>query len=390
MRVAQHAGQPKLVVVPHGTLPYRGSGAHDQVLVSKKTLSGMLAYQERWAGPVEMVTVGSRTDDSSNLGASWTDRADLPFPLHVMDSIPQVLASMESIRPSVILAPHHTSFSGILSAPWPVALLSENPTSEAMVGELAAEESRVNRARIRAGGFRKENELRKMVKRAAGLQCNGWASWIAYANYSRSAVLFYDTRLSEGHVSHALSSEKGYMGGDLRLAFSGRLILIKGPEHVLEADRLLTERGVGHTLTIIGAGPLEPLLRERAAPTVSFLKPMDFDSQWVPWIRDNVDLMVLPHIVGDPSGTFLEAAGLGVPLLGFDGMALKNLVDRYGIGWTVPRGDSAALADVAGDLARSPSRLEAAGRRGLDFMAEHHFEHEFDLRIEHLLALARY
>ena len=115
---------------------------------------------------------------------------------------------------------------------------------------------------------------------------------------------------------------------------------------------------------------------------------MDFDGEWVPFIRDNVDLMVLPHRQGDPSGTYLEAAGLGVPTLGFDNEAFRALVAHEDLGWAVPNGNGRLLLEKALQLVENPAELRKKSINGLTFMNKHHCDHEFAARIQHLEAIA--
>jgi len=94
--------------------------------------------------------------------------------------------------------------------------------------------------------------------------------------------------------------------------------------------------------------------------------------------------MVLPHVQGDPSGTYLEAAGCGVPVVGFDNVALESLVRRHGLGWTVPMRDIVALADRIESVLADAAGWQEARERGLELMAAHHVDAEFDRRVEHL------
>ena len=68
---------------------------------------------------------------------------------------------------------------------------------------------------------------------------------------------------------------------------------------------------------MLGSGPDLGRLKEVAGPSVTWWGEVAFEPDWVRLVSTSVDLMVLPHTQGDPSGTYLEAAGLGVPVVGF-------------------------------------------------------------------------
>ncbi|MBX0301334.1 glycosyltransferase [Cryobacterium sp. 1639] len=376
------AQTPRLAVVIPGGQPNTSDG---RVKIARKTVTGMVAYQERWPGEVVMVGRDAGEDGNVGLGGEWVRAEDLPFRLHVAGDLGEALASA---RPDIVLAPHHPDFRAVFDASVPAALTSEIPARDAAIPPLEERPAPVARARIVAGAVRYEGQLRRMAKRAAGLQCNGWSAWEAYSRFSPDPLLFYDTRLTRAQVDEASLDDRELLpDGRLRIAFSGRFVTGKGPIYAVRLHDELRARGVAHTMTLVGGGPLESVLRVAADGDVQFLAPMDFDTEWVRWARESVDVMVLPHIQGDPSGTYLESGGLGVPVLGFDNTALRNLVSRFDLGWAVPLRNVQALADIVQRLVADRGLLADRGERGRRFMQEHHFDAEFDRRIEHLVRI---
>jgi colanic acid/amylovoran biosynthesis glycosyltransferase len=373
---------PRLAVVIPGRQPRTSGG---RVKIARKTLTGMAAYQERWPGEVVMVGIDGGEDGNVGLGAEWLPSDDLPFRVHVATDLAEALAAA---RADIILAPHHPNFRAVLDMSMPAALTSEIPARDAAIPPLEEGPAASVRARIVAGAVRYEWQLRGMAKRAAGLQCNGWSAWEAYSRFSPDPLLFYDTRLTREQVDAASRDDRTLLpDGQIRLAFSGRYVTGKGPMYAVRLHEALRDRGIAHTLTLVGDGVLEPALRAKAGDDVQFLAPMDFDTEWVRWVRESVDVMVLPHIQGDPSGTYLEASGLGVPVLGFDNTALRNLVSRFDLGWVAPLRDVDSLADIVQSVVADPGEIARRGERGGRFMQEHHFDAEFDRRIEHLLGI---
>lgn len=372
-----------LVVVMPGRAPVTPAG---KVKMSAKTLAGMEAYARRWSGEVVMVTRPNTVDDDFNLGSSWMNVGDLPFAFHANDDI---VGTVRGVRASVVLAPHHPDFAPLLAERTPVVLTSEIPAREAARASLADGPGTLTATRIVAGAVRYEWRLRAMAHRAAGLQCNGWPAWLAYSRLSADPILFYDTRLRHEQLAEP-GADVRFASADVpfRLGFSGRFFVNKGPGYVVALARRLHELRLPVRVTMVGEGPLAEDLRAQAAGLVEFHPPMAFEPEWLRWARDDVDLMVLPHVQGDPSGTYLESVGVGVPVLGFDNASLGNLVRRFGIGWTVPVGAVDALVDGVRGIRDSPGEWALRRERGIAFMAEHTFEHEFDLRVEQLERIA--
>jgi len=68
--------------------------------------------------------------------------------------------------------------------------------------------------------------------------------------------------------------------------------------------------------------------------------------------------MILPHSQGDPSGTYIESAGLGVPIVGFANAALRGHERHAGFAWTVPVGDIDGLVELVRRLADDPAEVQ--------------------------------
>ncbi|MBO1756225.1 glycosyltransferase [Allobranchiibius sp. CTAmp26] len=369
------------MIVPNGGWPVRPDG---DLQLPVKLISGLQAYAAHWPGPITLLTRGEPDDGSGphNLGSVWLAPSQLPCDVLLSDDLPTDLVRL---APDVVLASLEPGREWLLELPAPVVLVSEVPVSARTDYLVHEAGSRTAAARIRLGAVRVARAERALVRRSAGVQCNGWAAFDAYAGDSKDALLFFDTRLRAEQIPAA---QRAREPGPLRLSYSARHSPEKGPQFVLDLQAALNRRGVAAITTLYGRGPLTEELRARDVPGVQFAGDVDFDDTWVPQVRDDVDLMVLPHLLGDPSGTYLESVGLGVPVLGFDNDALAALVRETGAGWTVPTGDGAALAERAAYLAEHPGDVAAAAAKGIDFMRGHPFETEFDRRVQHLVRVA--
>jgi glycosyltransferase involved in cell wall biosynthesis len=153
--------------------------------------------------------------------------------------------------------------------------------------------------------------------------------------------------------------------------FVGKQFERKGGAVLLEAFRALRARLPGARLVIVG--PTSPPASE---PGVEWLGNLD-KNEPQGWTRlvdayQDADVLCLPSLF-EPFGiSILEAMCFGVPCVGTADWAIPEMIADGQTGFTVPRGDAAALADRLGRLLTDRAlahRMGVAGRR----RAEEHF-----------------
>lgn len=372
----------RLVVGYPAALPTTPDG---RILIEEKLRSGVAGYRERWPdNDVVLAAPRSTSAGASGLGVRAWHRDELGFDL----------VTGPTWRDAVDLADGDLHLLPLMQRTSELDHLVERSvlTVEFTPEDLATTEHRaaaglLSHARIGVGSRRRRHAFEGWVRRARGIQCNGYPAYDRFSTMSPSALLFFDTRLTDEHVQLARKATRLQMAPPFRLCFSGRLIDAKGPQHAVAAVDRLRAQGLDCTLDIIGVGPLEQELRRSSGPWVRFRQGMDFAVGWTSYVREKVDLMVLPHTQGDPSGTYLESVGCGVPVIGFDNVALEALVHHHSIGHAVPLGDDEALAAAIGSILDSSDRRAELRANGLDFMGAHTFEREADRRVEHLISL---
>ena len=356
-----------------------------RTLIDEKLRSGVVSYRERWpGGDVVLATPDGAPGTAAGLGVRAWSTDELGFEIVTgptwRDAVDRAAGDLHLLP----LLPRTSEVEHVLHN----SVLTVEFTPE----DLASTERRglqglVSRARVEVGSRRRRRTYEAWVRRARGIQCNGYPAYNRFAELSASALLFFDTRLTDAHVRAARGSGRTTVAPPFRLCFSGRLIDGKGPQHAVAVADLLRARGIDVVLDVIGVGPLEAELRRSAGPGVEFRAGMDFAEGWTAYVREQVDLMVLPHTQGDPSGTYLESVGCGVPVVGFGNVALAALVAHHGIGLAVPLDDDKALADAAASVLTDPTAWAHLRANGLDFMEQHTFEREADRRIAHLVSL---
>lgn len=177
------------------------------------------------------------------------------------------------------------------------------------------------------------------------------------------------------------------MSHKLRLGFSGRLQELKG---VLLFKPLLEEldnRGIDYSFDIMGDGIERKRLEEELGHRAKFHGFMEYGTEWLPFVRENIDLMVLPHIQGDSSSTYFESLGAGVPVVGFENDSLSPLVQFSDAAIAVQMKNIDALAQSIEELSQNPEKIAKMREKAFIYMRDKSYEKIMDARVEHLLSL---
>jgi glycosyltransferase involved in cell wall biosynthesis len=153
----------------------------------------------------------------------------------------------------------------------------------------------------------------------------------------------------------------------------GRLVAKKGYVHLVEAARILKDRGVPFTVKVIGGGPDHDVLAGRIAELdvgdrVKLEGPMP-QERLLPLLRV-ADAFVLPCVLaadGDQDGipvSLMEAMAYSIPCVSTRISGIPELIEDGKEGLLVAEKDSRALADALEALARDPALRERLGAGG--------------------------
>lgn len=365
-----------LCVVSPGGL---GSKA-GRVEISPKALEGLRMYAQLWPG--EVVFMARRASGSNpTLGFEWPAAEELPLQVTVTDDLEHDVRKLG--RDAVLLVPSDPD-NAVLVDPARTVLVADNPSRVRWdFVRTGSSPGRVAKARIGVGLARRARTVRAMVRSAAGVQCNGPLTFAAYAELSRCAHAYYDTRVTASEVARA-HARRSSVADTLRLGFSGRWLAQKGPDVVVRAVDDLRARGFDVSLLMFGGGPMDEELRGMAKTTVEFVGPVDFHGKWVPSVTSAVDVMVLPHRQSDSSSTYAEAMACGAPVMAYGNRYWTAFHAEHRGGWVVPLNDHESLVRSLATVAADSGRVDEARRAGLRWAQEHTFEQEFAARIEHV------
>jgi colanic acid/amylovoran biosynthesis glycosyltransferase len=382
----------RLVVLPSLKAVLRPDG---RVTVTQKFVDGMTEYARYWDGPVSAI-VEPATEAGDNLDNVLVVPAELPFGLEVISFDDRAIVSRIGAAAAALGGTdHRQNRFAELCRKLAVAYVMNTEYTLETRKQIAAAEERNPLRRWRRYGWEagQERENVRNLRLAAGVQCNGLPTFEAYQGLNPAAHLYFDTRVtldmlpSEACLERRLSTMLA--GEPLRIVFSGRLIPMKGADHLPRFAHELRRRGVPFHLTICGAGNLEESIRLQMQKLdlcgkIGLTGTLDFKTQLLERVKEETDLFVCPHRQGDPSCTYLETLACGVPIVGYDNEAWRGLEQLSQGGRTVELDDYEGLADAVMQLHHDRDELCRMSLRAWEFGKQHTFERTFEERIAHL------
>ncbi len=398
------AARPRLVICTAMTAtPGRRAGTF---VLTRKFLDGVLEYAKHWPGSVA-VSIERADHADSNLDHVEADPGDLPFDLKWIDSgagesdrfVPAIQSA--DLVLAALVDRHVSLAEQCRGHAVPLVYISEYSVRTRQ--QIVRTETRnpILRWRRIRWTTRLEDAYCGAVSLADGVQCNGLPTYSAYRSLNDRSLLYFDTRVRADQLAsrEMLENRLAEMrrGKPLRLAFSGRLIAIKGADHLLLVARELKRRQVPFIFDICGGGALEAkmkadIARFTLADCARMRGVLDFERELLPFVSREVDLFVCCHRQGDPSCTYLETYSCGVPIVGYDNEAfagLTTLANAGGPGWVTPMDDPITLANRIADLSQRRDEIAAASHNALAFATRHTFERTMRARVEHMLACLR-
>ena len=185
-------------------------------------------------------------------------------------------------------------------------------------------------------------------------------------------------------VSHGVETERFHpaeggarRGGEepVRILAVSRLSVSKGYDRLLDACRLLKDRGRSFDCRIAGTGSLEGALREQARRlglegTVHFLGHVDHGE--LPELYRSADIFVMPSVIG-PKGArdglpnvLLEAMASGLACVGSDVASIPEVIADGETGLLARSGDVEALAAAIDRLLSDRGLRERLGAAAIE------------------------
>ena len=224
------------------------------------------------------------------------------------------------------------------------------------------------------------------MRYAFELHCNGYPMQNVARALGQRNLMYLDSRMSRSLVisEDRLKARLSTVGHrPLRLFYSGRYEKMKGAlDAVVVADHCL-KRGMDVEMHCYGSGSLSQAMIEVAARSDGRIVVHDaVPFEVLVQKAQEADLFVCCHIQSDPSCTYIESMGAGLPIVGYRNRMWTAMAEASGAGRVVARNSPEAIAAAIQELQESPDSLIDLSLRAMRFATDHCFEQEFRLRTD--------
>jgi glycosyltransferase involved in cell wall biosynthesis len=370
---------------------------NDALCFDRKFYDGMLLYTQKWPGKISCV-ISLSSARLPDFGIATINISELPFECITLNEN-QLITAYHLQGASIVLGTGDSHDQLHLSKLCRernikcVYVIENIPETRYQIASLSTKNPIV---RLRRYLYIWQGERKRVAafKICDGLQSNGTPAHIEY-RYVSNNLLYFDTRVSENQIisDDELQRRLVYLAENkpLRIVFSGRLVRIKGVDHLVKLALKLKHVNTPFELKIYGAGDMDIEMRELISKyqlenNVSMLGAVDFYETLIPELKHSVDLFVCLHRQGDPSCTYLETLSCGIPIVGYKNRAFAGLLDISDIGWGAELNDLDGVCRAIVHLNSNREELIEKSKNSAAFARLHNFDSTFERRINHLLA----
>lgn len=203
------------------------------------------------------------------------------------------------------------------------------------------------------------------------------------ARFPEERITVLNYGLPEARFHDPTSAPKGASDRPVRVFCAARASRVKGIQHLIEATRLLTERGTLPEFEVCyaGSGPDLEDFERRASGLGATFRFLGFVDDTTSHLRE-ADIVVIPSVWGDAFPySVLEALAAGKPVVASRAGGIPEQVGDSGCGILVPPGDDVALADALERLIRDPEVRDEMGREAYRRARERFREEDYLERV---------
>lgn len=380
-----------LVITP--SVPVWRDG--DLYIFDRKFYDGIVLYVELWVGEIRCIMT-TTNQAKPEFGLIYKKEKELPFQCTILNNYEKINKN-HLAGASIVLASgdsfnqfHLSKLCKAIKTKC-IYIIEYIPETRYQIASLSTKNFIVKLRRF----FYLWNGERKRLTAFSlsnGLQMNGFPAFYEYRKF-RNSIIYYDNRVYKNLIIgiKELENRVDYLlkNKPLRLAFSGRLIHMKGVDHLLKIAKLLKERGIIFNLTIYGTGNLKNemdkfITSNNLANCVEMRGSVDFYKTLLPELKQSVDLFVCLHRQSDPSCTYLETLSCGIPIVGYENKAFSGLLKQADIGWGAKLNDINGIVKIIESLDKNREMISLKSKLSMIFALSNDFESTFRKRIVHL------
>ncbi len=385
--------KPHLLIIPSVPVWQQGN----VLIFDRKFYDGMALYVQKWPGKVSCL-METTTSQLPEFGATKKTASELPFRCITIGQ-GEVVNTEHLKGVSLVLASgdahNQLHISGLCRKEKIkcVYVIEYIPETRYQIASLSTRNPLV---KLRRFFYIWHHEKKRVAafQLADALQSNGTPAYYEYKDIKNN-LLYFDTRVDNQHsiLDTDLEKRLDYLSQckPLRLAFSGRLIQMKGADHLITLARMLKKEDIPFHMTIYGTGELETemkrnILQHKLEHYVCMPGAVDFYTELIPDLKQKVDLFISLHRQSDPSCTYLETLSCGLPIVGYKNKAFAGLLALADIGWGSKLNDLNEIKNIIIDLNNNRTVISEKSRRSILFSRLHDFETTYNKRVAHLLS----
>lgn len=257
--------------------------------------------------------------------------------------------------------------------------------------QVSSRARKLSRSLKTAWHYRQAN---KRWGRVTALHCNGYPIYDAMSSCNQQRLLYLDSRMDADMLIEVDTLERrlSNVPNRLRLLYSGRYEPMKGAIDCIKVAIACIELNIDVELHCYGQGSQHDAMVGLVEATRCGDRVMIHDA--VPYpelvkISRGFDAFVCCHVQADPSCTYLESFGAGLPIVGYGNTMWRRLCEESGAGFYSQVHQPGRVAKDVARLAADHGLLAEKSRLARTFAAAHTFEIEFRKRTDDMLRLAR-
>lgn len=225
------------------------------------------------------------------------------------------------------------------------------------------------------------------------LHCNGYPSYNEGGWFNSRRLLYLDSRMytsmliDEERFKERLAARRKRPP---RLLFSGRLEPTKGALDVVKIAAEPALRDVPCEFIIYGQGSQRAAMEQYVAANglsarVKIHEPIPYPE--LVEVASDCDVFICCHVQDDPSCTYLESMGCGLPIVGYANAMWKAMQAASQAGIVTPLGSTAQAASALRSLLQNQNELDHLSTKARAFASSHTFEREFARRTDSIKEL---